>query len=142
MATGSCSGNDAGTDGLGSCNRHMTMLEPVSPDVGPHASWTGDTFFAGTSLYFCWNRLSFFATMGTSLFFCLRLFCWNQHYFLLELANSFATIGLSLFAAEIFAGTTIKFCWNRQIYLLQPSTRGFCCIRFLLEIASSFAGTS
>ena len=25
------------------------------------------------------------------------------------------------------------FCWNRQIILLQPSTRGLCCFRFLLE---------
>ncbi|XBH83325.1 hypothetical protein VPH35_071772 [Triticum aestivum] len=108
----------------------------------PHASWTGDTIFAGTSLYFCWNRLFLLLQWALVFFVCLRLFCWNQHYFLLELANSFATIGLLLFAAEIFAGTTIKFCWNRQIYLLQPSTRGFCCIRFLLEIASSFAGTS
>ena len=89
----------------------------------------------------CGKLLPFLIFAGNTF-----VFCWNQFLDLLQqerIMLGAMTAGVPCFLLHmIFAGTIIKFCWNRQIYLLQPSTGGFCCIRFLLEIASSFAGTS
>ena len=89
------------------------MLEPVSLDAGTgRALGRQHIFFAGTSLYFCWNRLFFLLLWALDSFF--------SEIVLLELA--------------------FIFCWNRLIHLLQLAYR-FLLLRFLLEPSLSFVGT-
>ena len=126
------------------------MLEPDAP-------WAGNTFF-------CWNQPlfllepSFFCYYGHWTLFSVRLFCWNRLIHLLQLAYRFLLLRFllapplsfvgtgNLFAStkyqrfllhSIFAGNSIKFCWNQLIFLLQPFIGGFCCFLdlFLLDMA-------
>lgn len=165
-----------------SCNHLHPVLEPASPSatIGCSDAGTSTTAScnpvessAGSSDLRCYYRLCWVLEpalcFATSTFFldfasCDFLlepdaprpadvvFCWNQHYVLLELATFFATstsfhlvvMGgvllqprlqklqpASVFAtmvtgwaapASYFAGTTHFFCYDRQFFLLLPAT--------------------
>ncbi|XBJ21148.1 hypothetical protein VPH35_011850 [Triticum aestivum] len=75
----------------------------------------------------CWNRpVGDYAGIGRASPH-EAFFFWNQRLFLLELALIIAAIGTSVFLyCFYFAGTSIFFCSNWLICLLQSIIRVFC----------------
>lgn len=108
--------------------------------------------FAGTMVRGCWNQCTEMLEPRWAKLrrrrqkdapHCRR--CWNRPWQMLEPVLIFATTPFVLILLEpclSFATTVLQFCRNGQFFLLQPSfLECFCCFRFLLDVANSFATT-